>query len=268
MNTKAFTLIELLVVIAIIAILAAILFPVFAKVREKARSASCQSNEKQIGLGLAQYIQDFDETYPTFTQADRNGNKVGWQIRIQPYLKNVAVFKCPSSDNTYTVDGGDGATPNPAGGNYPRILADYSGNVNGYNSSSPSAQSHQSWAPWDTSPNGLTPFAGAASPGVSLATIDSPSSTISVFEATGLAAGFTTFDYGAPNNTGLFAGHTTFSNYLFADGHVKTLKPLATIGSDEGGTGPAGVNYWTNNNTVAAWPTLVSGLQYAAQQYK
>ena len=61
---QAFTLIELLVVIAIIAILAAILFPVFARARENARRASCQSNMKQIGLGLMQYVQDYDETYP------------------------------------------------------------------------------------------------------------------------------------------------------------------------------------------------------------
>ena len=64
-HRNAFTLIELLVVIAIIAILAAILFPVFAQAREKARSASCLSNEKQIGLGLMMYTQDYDETYPT-----------------------------------------------------------------------------------------------------------------------------------------------------------------------------------------------------------
>ncbi|HEY3298451.1 MAG TPA: prepilin-type N-terminal cleavage/methylation domain-containing protein, partial [Armatimonadota bacterium] len=63
-RNSGFTLIELLVVIAIIAILAAILFPVFAQAREKARSASCLSNEKQIGLGLMMYMQDYDETYP------------------------------------------------------------------------------------------------------------------------------------------------------------------------------------------------------------
>ena len=64
MKTKGFTLIELLVVIAIIAILAAVLFPVFAKVREKARQTVCLSNEKQIGLGFMQYVEDYDEVFP------------------------------------------------------------------------------------------------------------------------------------------------------------------------------------------------------------
>ena len=65
-----FTLIELLVVIAIIAILAAILFPVFAKVREKARAASCESNMKQIGIGVLQYVQDYDEMFPPAAQKE------------------------------------------------------------------------------------------------------------------------------------------------------------------------------------------------------
>ena len=89
---RGFTLIELLVVIAIIAILAAILFPVFAKAREKARGSSCQSNCKQIGLGLLQYMQDYDEIL-----CDRGGGGVpGWQHWLQPYIKANDVFNCPS----------------------------------------------------------------------------------------------------------------------------------------------------------------------------
>ena len=123
MKHKAFTLIELLVVIAIIAILAAILFPVFAQAREKARQASCVNNEKQIGLAVQQYIQDYDERFPNQwygyswnnyvsnnpkINTNRNGDKTyngkavgnewggtpAWQL--DPYIKNTQVWVCPS----------------------------------------------------------------------------------------------------------------------------------------------------------------------------
>jgi prepilin-type N-terminal cleavage/methylation domain-containing protein/prepilin-type processing-associated H-X9-DG protein len=92
-----FTLIELLVVIAIIAILAAILFPVFARARENARRASCSSNLKQIGLGILQYVQDYDERYVRATNGP--GGVIGsqtWANSTQPYLKSTQIFQCPS----------------------------------------------------------------------------------------------------------------------------------------------------------------------------
>ena len=93
---RGFTLIELLVVIAIIAILAAILFPVFAKAREKARQISCLSNEKQLVLGLLQYAQDNDEKFCTgYIGGHDNGYGLGWGAMVYPYVKSTAVFKCP-----------------------------------------------------------------------------------------------------------------------------------------------------------------------------
>jgi prepilin-type N-terminal cleavage/methylation domain-containing protein/prepilin-type processing-associated H-X9-DG protein len=120
MTKRGFTLIELLVVIAIIAILAAILFPVFAKAREKARQTSCLSNVKQIMLGVLMYAQDYDETLPsqgpgqrTSTNPSCNGNPfpygTGWiQDKVMPYIKNTQIFTCPSASGLDMGAGGFG----------------------------------------------------------------------------------------------------------------------------------------------------------------
>src|SRR2546421_3080788 len=102
MRRRGFTLIELLVVIAIIAILAAILFPVFATARESARATSCLSNSKQIALGQLMYVQDYDETIiPSFNVNryvnPRAAQEIGcWVNLIQPYIKNRQILLCPS----------------------------------------------------------------------------------------------------------------------------------------------------------------------------
>ena len=111
---SGFTLIELLVVIAIIAILAAILFPVFAQAREKARQTSCLSNNKQVGMGFMMYAQDYDETFSPSRFAgtgqacigcvDNTNNRLPWTVQIYPYVKNGGVFSCPS----------DPTNPNPS----------------------------------------------------------------------------------------------------------------------------------------------------------
>jgi len=112
---RAFTLIELLVVIAIISILAAILFPVFARARENARRTSCMSNLKQIGLGIMQYIQDYDEKFPRnavvhgasvpfASNPAYSGATHLWWHEIFPYVKSTQIFVCPSSDSTWVGD--------------------------------------------------------------------------------------------------------------------------------------------------------------------
>jgi prepilin-type N-terminal cleavage/methylation domain-containing protein/prepilin-type processing-associated H-X9-DG protein len=105
-----FTLIELLVVIAIIAILAAILFPVFAQAREKARSSMCLSNQRQVSTAMQMYVQDYDERYPTWLDdvpkdADHPNGKNTWVENLQPYSKNKKVWVCPSDDITGEAKG-------------------------------------------------------------------------------------------------------------------------------------------------------------------
>jgi prepilin-type N-terminal cleavage/methylation domain-containing protein/prepilin-type processing-associated H-X9-DG protein len=124
---SGFTLIELLVVIAVIAILAALLFPVFAQAREKARQSTCLSNQKQIALALSMYAQDFDETYPFTVVLDANTSlSIEWDDLLTPYIKTGTVggiLACPSASSrdlayslNWTVGGRSMATiPSPAG---------------------------------------------------------------------------------------------------------------------------------------------------------
>ena len=131
MKRKGFTLIELLVVIAIIAILAAILFPVFAEAREKARVATCVSNVKQFGLSILMYVQDYDESMPIgykasylvgpLTSQISGAPERGVQAQIAPYVKNHGVFHCPN-------DGGfelNGANPD----SFPNVLTSDRGSL-------------------------------------------------------------------------------------------------------------------------------------------
>jgi prepilin-type N-terminal cleavage/methylation domain-containing protein/prepilin-type processing-associated H-X9-DG protein len=105
MSRRGFTLIELLVVIAIIAILAAILFPVFARAREKARQSSCLSNAKQLGLACGMYIQDYDEGLLHYRHEEPGDRSIYWWHMLAPYVKNEQIWVCPSNKS---VDHGYG----------------------------------------------------------------------------------------------------------------------------------------------------------------
>jgi prepilin-type N-terminal cleavage/methylation domain-containing protein/prepilin-type processing-associated H-X9-DG protein len=230
-SQRAFTLIELLVVVAIIAVLAAILFPVFARARENARRASCQSNLKQIGLAILQYTQDYDETFP---RRNFYNPSVWWQQVLQPYSKSTQVFVCPSNTNSTRVVA-------PAVGTHPEIRLSYAYNPRFGNDD-------------------------ALPPGLPLAYVQETSRKIIVAELFN-QDGNAWPDYGSPwwgsgNWNQGFAGHLSTANYLFADGHVKALKPTATAtpfnmwgGMDTGACPPRDVNC----NAVET--SMLTGLQ-------
>ena len=198
---NGFTLIELLVVIAIIAILAAILFPVFARARENARRSSCQSNLKQIGLGFIQYSQDYDERMtPRGGDIAGGGTYTIWSQKLQPYIKSTQLFQCPSNtENTKVLQAGLPAF------NVPQINISY-------------AVNYHYVGPYEDNPN-------------SEAVIQSPSTKILVTENRNQEHGIGAGDWHTANRffDKTFRGHLGTINVLFGDGHVKALKHTATI---------------------------------------
>ncbi|MEI6501173.1 MAG: DUF1559 domain-containing protein [Armatimonadota bacterium] len=105
-SRDGFTLIELLVVIAIIAILASILFPVFARAREKARETTCKSNLRQLGLSIRMYVDDYDGLMPKANYKPSVKGQPGLVALLEPYVKNTQIFRCPSDrDNLYQTEG-------------------------------------------------------------------------------------------------------------------------------------------------------------------
>ena len=228
-SRKGFTLIELLVVIAIIAILAAILFPVFQKVRENARRASCQSNEKQIGLALIQYTQDYDEQYPAGVPGGgRYG--VGWAGEIYTFVKSAGVFVCPD-DSTTSRAGTGGTTLYPVSyffnGGIPYYTGGALAQMNAPASTIMLCEAVSNVGdimdPDEGLSKGNTVFSGSGTGLGPITTVAlNPSTT--AFYATGYQNGIVyAIDKNYYNNQPL-GRHTDNSNYLMADGHVKWLR--------------------------------------------
>jgi prepilin-type N-terminal cleavage/methylation domain-containing protein/prepilin-type processing-associated H-X9-DG protein len=197
-SRQAFTLIELLVVIAIIAILAAILFPVFAKAREKARQASCASNLKQLGLAMMQYNQDYDEKYPSVTDQQSTTVSAGaiqyWPYAVYPYVKSAGIYRCPDDAstnacsyvaNSYTGQQAVAAIDSPA-----TVLMAADGNIG----------------------TSATKMASSAATGNGL------NEDYSLWCQT----------YRISNTGQSTPRHTQRANFLFCDGHVKVSPPLPT----------------------------------------
>lgn len=251
-HRAAFTLIELLVVIAIIAILAAILFPVFAQAREKARQTSCLSNQKQITTAMIQYVQDYDETLAAVwtvpNEAWFGANMTTWVRGVMPYCKSLELFKCPNTGDDWEVWSGQ----------YFHI-----GNIQywpNYGFNYQYLSKHQAGVPGSTDPwyYRMRPLAEIVAPAETVLFVDTTETP-----ATGPGAGTITMvadppdGYTSPNTLGwggwgndgslgpygnANARHSKGMNTSFADGHVKWMRPEALA---------AGTN-WTPTTSQSA----------------
>jgi len=252
-----FTLIELLVVVAIIAILAAILFPVFARARENARRASCLSNTKQIGLGAMMYAQDYDRHLMSgsLTNSDGsseftypNGAKSTieyWYLALFPYVKSWEVFNCPSADDAlkYSSKSGRGFSWSAAGFAY-------------------SYRGEKPQGPLFNSNNNGIALGPSGAVGGLISAVDDPAGTIMITEgsyvlinykynsttpalateATVSARGACTPGYDLYRQDCLRARHLGTMNVIFVDGHAKAMPWQKILGDPNA---PNRMIYWT-----------------------
>jgi len=254
MTRRGFTLIELLVVIAIIAILAAILFPVFAKVREKARQTSCLSNQKQLALSFIEYSEDYDETLP---MGDKDSG-VGWAQQIYPYVKSNGVFHCP--DDTSSQGGLISYAFNP---NMSPLKANAVLPISAYTSPSKTVlltevdtvggfglcgNDFLPSTPLTTAVDNQSPVANGLVTASAFGYTYNLNGTCAHY-ATGALSGESTTVY--TNAPGDVPRHTNGANYALADGHVKWL--MGTVVS----AGNNAINGSNSQDTLN--PTFTSG---------
>ena len=257
---QGFTLIELLVVIAIIAILAAILFPVFGRARENARRSTCQSNMKQLGLAFAQYTQDFDEKYPQARAADPSGNYGGlnsapifpssafngftqspahpwsqsWAMVLQPYAKSTQIMSCPSQKALpwYSAAQTDAfAQKLPVSYTYNRLLS--------WNNMAKIAKPATLILAFEGFGDKAYTSVAHAAPEITAGGFG-PDNPYSV------NAGFTCTWYGGASEPWSYDKiHLNTSTFLFADGHVKNINPFgASPKPFRTATADGGINTW------------------------
>lgn len=240
---RGFTLIELLVVIAIIALLAAILFPVFARARENARKTGCMNNLKQIGLAIGQYTQDYDEMFCRtrtggYTQSPTSGvnGRATWHQILLSYTKSIQVYKCPSATNNATFNWTWDGT---------RDIIPQSYVANGMNGAGASMGGRQPMACCNDTDRSTA-----------LAELKSASEVIIVGECIQRSYNDPEYWDDADGLAANFRDHMGKVNFLFCDGHVKALSPLATIQPK---------NLWdvTNNPlpTGSQWATVITAQQ-------
>jgi len=207
-SRKGFTLIELLVVIAIIAILAAILFPVFARAREKARQTSCLSNMKQIALSAQMYLTDYDGSYPMsiYTQSTGPTSVITFYHALMPYMKNAQILQCPSEKNRVLMAELQALLPIP-------LVPGLEGV--GYNGN---------YAVFEDGPANM--LTGADDPVVNETRLAYPSDTILMADGE-IELSPTLF------NSPVVADHNGIFNAAFADGHGKSVKAIRTPGAHD-----------------------------------
>lgn len=255
---SGFTLIELLVVIAIIAILAAILFPVFAKAREKAREISCASNEKQLLLATLQYVQDYDERYPQpYLQGWHFQPGTSWVDLIAPYVKTIDCYRCPD----------DGSINGPTrGGNTwidSYVTADgVSYNVNGYQMQTWESQYNWNLITWKIPYSQAGPWGEPYcnngpcldNPSLTDAQINRPAETVSICE-----------DWNSDEQYGI--GGDGYGNYSWFENYMMTW--IAGLGWGSGSVPDGDVNLtssvydaFSNNGGVSIHPDGMSNFGF------